>query len=113
VAAKANQDRTLQRQSFGLRSIYGGASSNWFSTTWMAATLGVAPGGFASSAEPAMTTAKAASPARAFIVTQYAVVGSERLSRLRSLYEAIHTPSAAKRGALRSDLPPGSAGGVS
>ena len=66
-----SKDRT-QRQSFGSKFIYGGASSNWFSTTSTVAILGVAPGGFVSSAEPAMMTTKAASPARAFIVTPYA-----------------------------------------
>ena len=72
MAAGANQDWTVQRQSFGSKSIYGGVSSNWLSTTSTVATLGVAPGGFVSSAEPAMMTAKAASPVRAFIVTPYA-----------------------------------------
>jgi hypothetical protein len=97
VAAGANQDRTVQRQSFGSKSIYGGASSNWLSTTSTVATLGVAPGGFVSSAEPAITMAKAASPARAFIVTPMPVVGIERLPHgPRSLYEAFHTPSAAR-----------------
>ena len=111
MAAGANQDRTVQRQSFGSKSIYGGASSNWLSTTSTVATLGVAPGGFVSSAEPAITMAKAASPARAFIMTPMPVVGIERLSHgPRSLYEALHTPSTAQRGALRSDLPTGSAG---
>ena len=99
-----------QRQSSG--STDGGAPSNWLSITSTVAILGVAPGGFVSSAEPAMMMAKAASPARAFIVTPLPVVGIERLSRgPRSLYEALHTPSTAQRGALRSDLPTGSAGG--
>lgn len=67
----AKSGRT-QRQSFGSKLIYGGASSNWLSTASTVAILGVAPGGFVSRAEPAMMTAKAASPARAFIVTPYA-----------------------------------------
>ena len=85
---------------------------NWLSTT----SSGCHPpawrlGSFVSSAEPARMTAKAASPARAFIVTPMPVVGIERLSHgPQSLYEALHTPSTAQRGALRSDLPTGSAG---
>ena len=66
MAAGANQDWTVQRQSFGSNSIYGGVSSNWLSTTSTVATLGVAPGGFVSSAEPAMMTAKAGESCESF-----------------------------------------------
>ena len=68
----AGRDRTVQRQSFGSKFTYGGASSNWLSTTSTVAILGVAPWGFVSRAEPAMMTAKAAKPTRAFIVNPYA-----------------------------------------
>jgi hypothetical protein len=106
--------RPVQRQSFWSNLIYGGASSNWPSTTSTVAILGVALGGFVSRVEPAMMTTKAASPARTFIVPPLCRQSASRGCHTGHgrCMKPFTRRAPVRGGALRSDLPTGSDRGV-